>query len=154
MERLSEALSKSMIRKIKSGGFKVFDTFDKKDLENGDVLIADYVFSGKPEKEVWIYLDNNEFKKREEEFQDNDTALYRIKRGIPVIANPITYNNSTVDIYTNDLKDILYKDGNWRHKISPDRVYYRLIKTNGNFLDSKYTLNELVNKYNNFKEYY
>ena len=61
MENLQEALSKSMIKKIKPH-IKVLTNFTIDDLENGDIVIKNGV------EYVWMFLTNEEIQKRINEF--------------------------------------------------------------------------------------
>ena len=146
MENLSEALSKSMIKKLEKHN-TVLTKFTKNDLENGDLIIKHADRS----LQVWMYLDNHELIKRLNEFYElgkkQDKIIYHND-------SAIVYPDGTrYGLYRTVMSDLKEKDGYLYFYANENITYEKLIKTNGKFLNDELSIKEIYQNNNDFKDF-
>ena len=150
MRHLTEALSKSQIKKIKKYlPYKV--EFNPKDLENGDLVIKRTEIG---RFEIWMYLSNKEVEERQNEFfqPDEKDFFEPLRNGYGFIVLP-QYRIMNWGLFRTPISNIIKKNTKYYLKSYDDVWYPTIIKTNGKFLNSSKTMHEIFTENNNFNEY-
>ena len=146
MKHLSEALSKSRIKQIKSRRGE-FDRYSKEDLSNGDLLVCS------DEMRIWMYLDGAEIEKRKDELLSPDSIDkngLKNGQGFLVNANSDDKFTKTWGMFRIPLNiTILVND----QLIYSNKTFVKLIKCGDIYLDKNLTIAEIYQKNDNFKEY-
>lgn len=147
MKNLSEALKKSMIKKLEKHN-SVLTKFTKSDLENGDLLYES------TDKNFWMYLDSDEVQKRLNEFKGKRSpqTIQGFKEKKPFLACPAfpirfrhiynTFSQSISELY--NFNGNIY--GGQKH-------FSFLIKCNNKYYDANKTINEIFAENNDFAYY-
>ena len=146
MQHLSEALSKSRIKQIKSRRGE-FDRYSKEDLSNGDLLVCS------DEMRIWMYLDGAEIEKRKDEL----ISLDKIDKSALKNGQGFLVNANSDDVYTKmwgmfriplNITSLIND-----RLVYSNKIFIRLIKCGDIYLDKNLTIAEIYKNNDNFKEY-
>ena len=145
MENLSEALSKSMIKKLKKHN-TVLTKFTKKDLENGDLLIE-------ADNTVWMYLDADEMNYRINEFKEfknSDIQQLQKHNGFIVNSPKEEYYRNRYGLFRISINEINENNNNFFYN---SKIFTKLIKCGNKYLNNNLTINEIYYMNNFFEDY-
>jgi len=145
IRHLHEALKKSMINKLEKHN-NVLTKFTKDDLKNGDLIIK----KGADGLQVWMYLDNDEARKRLNEFRGAEKLENIVYDNESIIVYPDGYNYG---LYRTVMSDLREKDGYLYFYDKEHITYKKLIKTHGKFLNDNLSIKEIYQNNNYFKDF-
>ena len=150
MKHLSEALSKSAIKKIKRHD-KIMTKFNFKDIESGDIVIEKVPLDEK--SRIWMYLSHDDFMKHIHELnkiQYSEKEAFKNSKGVFVMP---CYVGMSYGLYRIPSKTCYEFNGQIYSDKSGEYKLVKLVKLYGKVLDNDKSIKTIFQENNAFEQY-